>query len=121
LASGEAQFHERLRAAQREGETLLSIQQGELLPSIRWYRQNTTITECAMGRPKTDAAMTAEEFTAVGRALGWRQTRDAAGVLGLGVATVSRYQTGKRAIPGDVAKRVRDLLSASSSVVPESG
>jgi hypothetical protein len=120
-ASEIAQFHERLRPVQREGETLLSIQEGEIVSSVRWYRQNVTVLEPAMGRPKTEAAMTAEEFVAIGKALGWARTRDAAAALGLGVATVSRYQTGKRAIPDDVAKRVRELASASSSVVPESG
>jgi transcriptional regulator with XRE-family HTH domain len=115
-----AQFVERLRPVQREGETLLSILSGEILPSIRWYQQNTTIAESTMGRPKTVAAMPAEEFTAIGKALGWT-VRSAALALGISVGAAGQYRTGKRAIPPDVAKRVREMAPASSVGVHESG
>jgi transcriptional regulator with XRE-family HTH domain len=110
-----AQFHERLRAIQRQGEKLLSLQSGEILPAIRWYRQNTTLVKSKVGRPKTVAAMGKDEFVAIKKAMEWT-VREVAEALGITKAKVQRYLDGQ-GIPADVAERARAALVA----VPESG
>jgi hypothetical protein len=112
-----AQFHGRARDPGR-ATPAWHCHIGACVPE--GWPAETEIVRATMGRPKTEAAMTAEEFVAIGKALGWTE-RSAAAALGVSRSAVQWYRSGGRTIPADVAERARALRVATKVPSEEEG
>jgi hypothetical protein len=105
------QAHGRLRAVHRRRPGR-ALHVGTVIPSgAGWSAGQVRIRRLASGRPKTVAAMTASELAPLVLTLGG--LRATARALGCGHATLLRYLEGHRAIPAEVANRVRTIATAN--------
>jgi hypothetical protein len=100
------QAHGRLRTIHRTRPGR-ALHVGNVLPGGSGWSQDVRIRRMTDGRPKTKAAVEASEIEDLILKAG--SMRAAARALDCGVATMSRYLTGQRAIPASVAERLRSL------------
>ncbi len=106
------QAHGRLRTVhrQRPGRAL---HVGAVLPSgLGWTSGTVQFRALEGGGLQPTASMTAEAFAMAVKGLGGM--RAAARVLGRGVATISRYVSGERPVPAEVASMLADALTPAS-------
>lgn len=103
LAAAELeQAHGRLRTIHRTTEGF-QLHIGDVVPR-GWH--SATLLSRPVGRPKTKGVMSAGELRSL---RGDTTIRDFAKALGIGIATLSRYESGERGIPESVAAKSRAL------------
>ena len=89
---------------------------GTVAPS-GWQGRAVDVRVLPVGRPRATGAMGAAEVRAARTVLGL--TAEAlAGLLGISRVTLSRYETGVREVPPDVAAAVRVLCPATETDTP---
>ena len=107
LAAAELQqAHGRLRTIHRTRPGR-QLHVGALIPA-GWAGLEVSVERLSVGRPKTIAAMSPEEFREHRTALGL-SARECARDLRITHTAVARYEDGQRAVPEDVARGLRAL------------
>lgn len=112
LAAAELQqAHGRLRTIHRTRPGR-QLHVGALVPA-GWQGLEVTVERLHAGRPRTVAAMTAEEFAELRAQLGL-SARALGASLRVTHTAIARYESGERAVPEDVARALRALVQSGT-------
>jgi transcriptional regulator with XRE-family HTH domain len=113
------QAHGRLRVVHRDRPGR-ALHVGRVLPGgLGWREGAVEVDRLEGGRPKNASAMGLDELERIIDQLGGQ--RELARRLGVNNATLSRYASGKRAVPPGVASEIRDLAIGVSATPSEEG